>query len=61
MCAQCHSRRSVLTDHYQPGRPLADTHRPVVLDDPYYYANGRIHDEVYEYGSFRQSRMYRHG
>ena len=61
MCAQCHSRRSVLTDHFTAGRPLADSHRPAVLDDPLYFPDGQIHDEVYEYGSFRQSRMYRHG
>ncbi len=61
MCAHCHARRSVLTDHYVAGKPLADTHRPVVLDDPLYFADGQIHDEVYEYGSFRQSKMYRHG
>jgi Flp pilus assembly protein TadD len=61
MCAHCHSRRSVLTDRYRAGLLLADTHRPAVFDDPLYYADGQIQGEVYEYGSFRQSRMYRHG
>jgi len=61
MCARCHSRRSVLTEPYLPGLPLADTHRPSVLADPLYFADGQIRDEVYEYASFRQSRMYHQG
>jgi len=61
MCARCHSRRAQLTDEYQVGRPLADTHRPSLLDEDLYFADGQIRDEVYEYGSFLQSRMYASG
>lgn len=61
MCARCHARRAVLTDDYHVGRPLADTHRPALLDDGLYFADGQIRDEVYEYGSFLQSRMYANG
>jgi Flp pilus assembly protein TadD len=61
MCARCHSRRSQLTDDYQVGRPLADTHRPSLLDDDLYFADGQIREEVYEYGSFLQSKMYARG
>jgi predicted CXXCH cytochrome family protein len=32
-----------------------------LLDDPLYYADGQIRDEVYEYGSFLQSRMHAAG
>jgi predicted CXXCH cytochrome family protein len=60
-CGRCHSRRGVLDDRYVHGRPLADTHRPALLEDGLYYADGQIRDEVYEYGSFLQSRMYRAG
>jgi len=61
MCARCHARRATLTDDYRGGRPLTDTHRPALLDDGLYFADGQILDEVYEYGSFLQSRMYAHG
>jgi Tfp pilus assembly protein PilF len=61
MCARCHARRGTLTDAYIPGRPLADTHRPALLDETLYYADGQILDEVYEYASFRQSKMYAQG
>jgi Flp pilus assembly protein TadD len=61
MCARCHARRAVLTDDYHVGLPLTETHRPSLLDDGLYFADGQIQDEVYEYGSFLQSRMYANG
>ena len=60
-CGRCHSRRGVITAEYEYGRPLADTHRPALLQDPLYFADGQIRDEVYVYGSFIQSRMYQAG
>ncbi|HUM03513.1 MAG TPA: tetratricopeptide repeat protein [Thermoanaerobaculia bacterium] len=61
MCARCHARRSVVHDPYTWGRPFLDTHRPSLLTDPLYFADGQIRDEVYEYASFLQSRMYAAG
>ena len=60
-CARCHSRRSVFEDDYVHGRPLVDTHRPALLDERLYHADGQIEEEVYVYGSFLQSKMYREG
>ncbi|MDH3416898.1 MAG: multiheme c-type cytochrome [Gammaproteobacteria bacterium] len=60
-CGRCHSRRSVLTENYEYGRSLSDTHSVSLLDEPLYYADGRILDEVYVYGSFVQSKMYASG
>ena len=60
-CGRCHSRRSVITDSYEYGKPLLDTHRLALLDEGLYHADGRILDEVYVYGSFVQSKMYRAG
>ena len=57
-CARCHSRRSVIAEPYEHGRPLLDSHLPAVLEESLYYADGQILDEVYVYGSFRQSKMY---
>ena len=60
-CAQCHSRRAVLRDAKDPGRPFLDSYLPVLLEPNLYHADGQIDGEVYEYGSFLQSKMYRAG
>jgi tetratricopeptide (TPR) repeat protein len=60
-CARCHSRRAQLWSDYRHGEPLAQTHRLSLLDDGLYEADGTIHDEVYEHGSFLQSRMHAAG
>ena len=60
-CARCHARRGLLTEDFWPGRLLADTHRPALLDEGLYYADGQMRDEVYNWGSFLQSRMYAKG
>jgi predicted CXXCH cytochrome family protein len=38
-----------------------DTHYPATLREELYHADGQIDDEVYVYGSFLQSKMYRKG
>ncbi len=60
-CGRCHVRRSMVDDDYIYGRPLMDTHRPALLTDPLYYADGQIQDEVYVYASILQSKMYAKG
>lgn len=61
ICARCHSRRSQLSADFVHGRPLMDTHQPTGLQRGLYHADGQIQDEVYEYASFRQSKMYSKG
>ncbi|MFC2089242.1 tetratricopeptide repeat protein [Bacteroidota bacterium] len=61
MCARCHSRRSVTTEDYYHGGSLLETHWPSLLDEGLYFADGQIQDEVYVYGSFLQSKMYKAG
>jgi tetratricopeptide (TPR) repeat protein len=61
VCARCHSRRGQISERYEHGRPLGDTHRLALLDADLYHADGQIKDEVYEYGSFLQSRMHAEG
>jgi len=61
MCARCHSRRSVATEDYKYGKHLLETHWPSLLEEGLYFPDGQIQDEVYEYGSFMQSRMYQAG
>lgn len=60
-CGRCHSRRGVIATEYEYGKLLADTHLLALLDEHLYFADGQIKDEVYVYGSFLQSRMYRNG
>ena len=60
-CGRCHSRRANLVASYEFAKPLADTHMVSFLDENLYYADGRIQDEVYVYGSFVQSKMFAAG
>ncbi len=57
-CAPCHSRRQVLQADYRPGDQYYDYFNNELLAETTYYADGQIMDEVYEYGSFLQSKMY---
>jgi len=56
-CARCHARRGTLGE-YHPGKPLLDTHRLAIIEEPLYWPDGQIRDEVYVYGSFIQSKMH---
>ena len=60
-CAMCHSRRAELTGTFDAGRPFMDQFLPAALAPGLYYADGQQEGEVYAFGSFRQSRMYRLG
>ncbi len=60
-CARCHARASRLTDDYVHGKSPLDTHRLVRLDDELYWHDGQMRGEVYNWGSFLQSRMYAAG
>ncbi len=60
-CARCHARRSVVAAEYVFGEPLLETHRPALLEESLYQPDGQILDEVYEYGSFLQSKMHAAG
>jgi len=61
VCAQCHSRRTQLGAGYVPGDAFLDAFRPAFLTTDLYHDDGQILGEVYEYGSFLQSRMYAAG
>jgi len=61
MCAQCHSRRSQIADGYEAGKPFLDYYRPALLTSPLYHVDGQQRDEVYNWGSFLQSKMFASG
>ena len=60
-CAQCHSRRRIVHGDYRPGKSFFDFYEPEKIDGSLYFADGQIKEELYEYGSFLQSRMFREG
>ncbi len=60
-CARCHARAARLTDDFAPAKPLQDSHRLSRLDEGLYWPDGQIRDEVYEWGSFVQSKMFAAG
>ncbi|TXT26620.1 MAG: hypothetical protein FD131_4126 [Rhodocyclaceae bacterium] len=60
-CAACHSRRTRLLEETQPGGEFLDNYQPDSLRQDLYHADGQQMGEVFEYGSFRQSRMYEKG
>jgi predicted CXXCH cytochrome family protein len=61
MCARCHSRRGKIHEDYVHGQTVGDDYRAALLDHDLYFPDGQIKGEVYEYGSFIQSRMYNAG
>lgn len=60
-CARCHSRRHQVSPEDAHGRPFMDDFQAATLREGLYYADGQILEEVYVYGSFLQSKMYRRG
>jgi predicted CXXCH cytochrome family protein len=60
-CGLCHARRSAFSEDWVPGRWLSDTHIVSPLARGLYHADGQMLDEVYNYGSFKQSRMFAAG
>jgi tetratricopeptide (TPR) repeat protein len=60
-CARCHARRSPLGDGFDPRHRLLDDYLPALLTEGLYHADGQIQDEVYEYGSFLESKMHARG
>jgi tetratricopeptide (TPR) repeat protein len=60
-CARCHARRGQFSDAWHPGAPLGDGFRVALIEPGLYFADGQIRDEVYNHGSFLQSRMHARG
>jgi predicted CXXCH cytochrome family protein len=60
-CGLCHARRSEFSEAWVPGQWLSDTHVVSPLVRGAYSADGQMRDEVYNYGSFKQSKMFAKG
>jgi predicted CXXCH cytochrome family protein len=60
-CGLCHARRGEFSEDWTPGGPLSDTHAVATLARGLYQADGQMLDEVYNYGSFKESKMFAAG
>ncbi|HXV31252.1 MAG TPA: multiheme c-type cytochrome, partial [Sinorhizobium sp.] len=60
-CGLCHARRAGFSEGWVPGQWLSHTHLVSPLIRGLYHADGQMRDEVYTYGSFKQSKMFAAG
>ncbi|XXF79301.1 tetratricopeptide repeat protein [Myxococcaceae bacterium GXIMD 01537] len=61
VCARCHSRRGRFWEDDTLGQSLLNTHRVALLTPDLYYPDGQMKDEVFNHGSFLQSKMHAKG
>jgi len=57
-CAPCHARKADLSKELIHSNEIMDDMIPQVISDEFYFADGQIREEDYEYGSFVQSKMF---
>lgn len=60
-CAPCHARKTDLSKDLIRSEEIMDNMIPQIIDNQFYFADGQIKDEDYEYGSFVQSKMFHNG
>jgi Tfp pilus assembly protein PilF len=60
-CAPCHARRTPLKEAFVASDAFLDSFEPDLLRPGRYHADGQVEGEVFEWGSFLQSRMYHAG
>lgn len=60
-CAPCHMRASEISGNYVQSNELLDNFIPEIPSTDFYYADGQMRDEDYNYASFLQSKMYSRG
>ncbi len=60
-CAGCHARRMQFSDDPNAVAGFFDAFHPSLLETPLYHPDGQQREEVFEFGSFLQSKMYAAG
>ncbi|ODA66440.1 TPR repeat-containing protein YrrB [Methyloligella halotolerans] len=60
-CGRCHALRSQISEDWEPGQPLSDTHLANLISEGAFQADGQMEGEVFNYGSFKQSKMFAAG
>lgn len=61
LCASCHSRRRLLSEDVHQSPQMADHLLYEPMSRETYFVDGQIKDEVFEVGSYLQSKMYSKG
>lgn len=61
VCARCHGRRQQFSSSADSMRVLLDAFRPSMIEPGLFHADGQQRDEVFNYASFAQSKMYAAG
>jgi len=57
-CAPCHARKSDIAQKFIDSNEIMDNLIPQIISNDFYFGDGQIRDEDYEYGSFAQSKMF---
>lgn len=57
-CAACHARKAELSQAKMHTGQIMDDLIPQIISNEFYFPDGQIKEEDYEYGSFTQSKMY---
>ncbi len=61
-CGSCHARSEAFTGDFHPGEHFEDQYSLAIPDlSDLFYADGQIHDEDYEFTSFKSSKMHAGG
>jgi Flp pilus assembly protein TadD len=58
VCAGCHARRAQFSDDPASVARFYDAFQPSLIETPFYHPDGQQRDEVFEFGSFLQSKMF---
>jgi tetratricopeptide (TPR) repeat protein len=62
VCGSCHARRAELTGDFRPGEAFFDHYALSIPDETdFFYPDGQIREEDYEFTSFLSSRMHAAG
>lgn len=60
-CAPCHARAGEISPNKVVSNELLDNYIPELPSNQFFYADGQMRDEDYNYTSFLQSKMFRYG
>jgi tetratricopeptide (TPR) repeat protein len=60
-CGYCHARRSDISETVPVGAEVMQDYIPELPTTEYFYADGQMNDEDYNYTSFLQSKMFHRG
>ncbi|HSC52982.1 MAG TPA: tetratricopeptide repeat protein [Phnomibacter sp.] len=60
-CGYCHARRVDITENGTPATDVMNDYIPALPTNDFFFADGQMNDEDYNYTSFLQSKMFHRG